>query len=100
MPRDNGVYILETKGSKGSEYRLSYVEDLDDIYKDFDDSNLHWRGNPKVISESFGQSKVYDDLETVWDEALQLAEKYEYLEDGVCVIANFKNQTYEDIASE
>lgn len=87
MSADNGVYVLQTKGP---EFRVAYGQAIDSIYGKFNDDTLHWDGNPEMMAEFFGKSKMFTDL----DEALALAEtmsyNYDYLEYGVCLITDFR----------
>lgn len=91
MSADNGIYVLETTGENGQEYRIAYSHAIDNIYGDFDPETNHWVGNTNFMDHVFGQSKVYYDIVEAMDEAEKLAEQYTYLEDGVCLIADFKN---------
>lgn len=87
MSADNGIYILQTKDG----FRVAYHHNIDQIYGNFSDESLQWQGDPDAILEYFGDIEALSSLE----EALDLAEKmvydYAYLEDGICVISDFKN---------
>lgn len=94
MSADNGVYIIETKGP---EYRIAYAHNIDSIYGAFDDTNGHWKGDPKMIKGTFGKSKVYKIPEEALDKAQEIAYSYEYLEDGVCLITDFKDLDFSNL---
>lgn len=92
-----GIYILESKEG----YRISYVGNADALYGRWSDKTSNWLPNGKVIAESYGNSDIYD-----LDGALQAAEKMvleKYsdviLEDGISIISNWSNLTYEEITN-
>ena len=94
MSADNGVYILETKGP---EYRVAYGQNVDEIYGEFSDKSLQWQGNPRAIFEFFGEAIVFLDEFDAIDNAEQIALEYEYLEDGICVIRDFKDWDFNSL---
>jgi hypothetical protein len=94
MSADNGVYILETKGP---EYRVAYGQNIDEIYGEFSDESLHWQGDPQSMIDFFGQAVVFlDEFEAI-DNAEQIALQYAYLEDGICVIRDFKDWDFNSL---
>lgn len=97
MSADNGIYILETYGP---EYRVVYAQAIDNVFGDFDDECADWKGSPEFMKEYFGEAKVYTSVEEAWDEASLMAEKYEYLEDGICLIRNFNEKKFNEFLSE
>ena len=86
---DNGVYILKTKHPiKGYEYRIANIFAVDNIYLD-----------PEVRFQAFGDKAVYDNF----DEAISIAieeNDTSPTEDGVCVIEDFKDQTWFELMNE
>jgi hypothetical protein len=46
------------------------------------------------MMDVFGQSPVFINVEQALDLAEELSYTYEYLEDGVCLIADFKNMVF------
>ena len=94
MSADNGVYVLHTKGP---EYRVTYANAIDNIYGDFNDDTEHWDGDPEMIREFFNISPVFDNLDDAMDFAEQEAIQHEYLEDGICVINDFRELNYQDL---
>jgi len=87
MSADNGIYVLQTYGP---EYRVAYAQAIDNIFGKFNDETLHWDGNKEMMLEYFKESKVYTNLEDALDKAEEMSYSYDYLEDGVCVITEFK----------
>ena len=87
MSADNGIYILETAGP---EYRVAYGFSIGNIYGKFNDQTLHWDGDMDRMIDFFGKSQVFQILEEALDEAERMSYDYEYLEDGICVIPDFK----------
>lgn len=91
MSADNGVYVLQTYGP---EFRVVYAQAIDNIFGKFNDETLHWDGNPDMMVEYFGKSKVYTDLDDAMNEAERLSYDYDYLEDGVCLITDFREMKF------
>lgn len=94
MSADNGVYILQTYGP---EFRVAYAQAIDNVYGKFNDDTNHWDGDDKMILQYFGKSEVFDTIDEALNEAELLAEDYEYLEDGVCVIRNFSHKKFMEL---
>jgi hypothetical protein len=91
MSADNGVYVLYTDTNKGPEYRVAYSHAIDNIYGEFDDETGHFAGNADAIVETFGDRKVFHNLNEALDVAEEVAAGHEYLEDGVCTIYSFSH---------
>lgn len=94
MSADNGIYILETKGP---EYRVAYHQNIDEIYGNFSDESFQWQGDPEVILEYFDKAPVFPSMESALDKAEELSYDYEYLEDGICVISDFKDWDFNSL---
>jgi hypothetical protein len=94
MSLDNGVYILETAGP---EFRVAHSHAIDNIYGKFNDETLHWDGDMDRMMDVFGPSKVYNFIEDAVDYASKISYTYEYLEDGICVITDFKSLKFGQI---
>jgi len=93
MSADDGIYILQTYGP---EFRVTYAQAIDNIFGKFNDETLHWDGDPGMMQSYFGSSKVYSNIDEAYDDAVELSMKYEYLEDGVCFLTNFKEMKFPD----
>jgi hypothetical protein len=91
MSADNGIYILHTKGP---EYRVGYNQAIDNIYGNFSDESFQWQGDPEMMVEYFQDAKMFSSLEEALDYAEDLSYNYEYLEDGICVITDFKDWNF------
>ena len=91
MSADNGVYILETKGP---EFRVAYAQGIDNIYGNFNDDTGHWDGDDEAMQFLFKDALVYDDLDVALDKAHEIADNYEYLEYGICILADFRNKHF------
>ena len=85
---DNGVYILETVGP---EFRVVYTQAVDNIYGKFNDETSYWNPNNEAIVETFGRSEVFDNVTDSMNYAETLAGEHDWLEDGVCLITDFKS---------
>jgi hypothetical protein len=94
MSADNGVYVLQTYGP---EYRVAYAQAIDNIFGKFNDETLHWDGDDAMIATYFKESEVFGTLDEALDKAEFLAEEYEYLEDGVCVIREFSQKKFSEL---
>lgn len=88
MSADNGIYILETKGP---EYRVAYHHNIDEIYGNYSDESFQWQGDPEMMLEYFGNAVMFTTIEEALDTAGSMVYDYPYLEDGICVISNFKD---------
>lgn len=88
MSSDNGIYILRTKGP---EYRVAYHQNIDEIYGNFSDESLEWQGDSEMMLEYFKDAPVFTDMESALDKAEEMVYDYAYLEDGICVISDFKD---------
>lgn len=88
MSIDNGIYILQTKGP---EFRVGYHVAIDNIYGNFSDLSYQWQGDPEEIYRYFHTDKMFSNLEEALDYAASMSYTYDYLEDGICVITDFKD---------
>jgi hypothetical protein len=94
MSADNGIYVLQTYGP---EFRIAYAQAIDNIYGKFSDETLRWEGNKQMMKNFFDSSTVFNSLEEALDVAEELSYTYDYLEDGVCLISNFKELNFSEI---
>jgi hypothetical protein len=94
MSADNGVYILYTDSEEGPEYRVAYSQAIDNIYGKFNDETGKYDGNIESIKQTFSDSRVHSDLNDAVDEAEEIGYDFEYLEDGICIISDFKDYGY------
>lgn len=94
MSADNGIYILETKGP---EYRVGYHQAIDNIYGNFSDESFQWQGDPEMIYAYFHIDKMFSSKEEALDYAKELVYNYSYLEDGICVISDFKDWDFNNL---
>jgi len=94
MSIDNGVYVLQTKGP---EFRVAYAHGIDTIYGKFDSDAVKWSGDMDKMLDYFGQSVIYSSIDDAMDAAEILADKYPYLEDGICLIADFKEMKFGEL---
>lgn len=99
MSSDNGIYILETSGAKFglSEFRVKHCQGIDNIYGKFNDETFHWDGDDKMIKDYFEDAPVFDNLVDALDKAENLSNNYDYLEYGICVIADFKDKVFSEL---
>lgn len=91
MSADNGIYILETSGP---EFRVTYAQAIDNIYGKFNDDTHHWNGNMNMIVDYFRESEIFYTFEAAMEHARGLSKNYTYLEDGVCIISDFKDRHF------
>ena len=94
MSADNGIYILITEGP---EYRVAYHQNIDAIYGNFSDESLQWQGDPESMLEYFQSAPMFSNLEEALDKAEELVYDYAYLEDGICVISDFKDWNFNSL---
>lgn len=91
MSADNGIYVLLTITEKGPEYRVAYAQAIDNIYGKFNEELCRYEGDIPAIVSVFGEAKVFHILNEALDFAEEMAYDHEYLEDGICVINEFKD---------
>jgi hypothetical protein len=97
MSADNGTYILETKGTEGSEYRIASFQNIEDIYGDWDDAASTWVPNQDMIRENFTASKVYTSLDEAWDAAAIYNDTLPVSEYGVNLLSDFSQKTFAEL---
>lgn len=88
MSADNGIYILQTAGP---EFRVAYHHNIDAIYGNFSDESFQWQGDPEEMYHYFQDAPMFSNLEEALDLAEKLVYDYAYLEDGICMISDFKD---------
>jgi hypothetical protein len=91
MSADNGVYVLLTETEKGPEYRVAYAQAIDSIYGKFNEQTFRYEGDSEAILSLFGECEVYHTLNEALDKAEEIEQNYNYLEDGIAVISDFKD---------
>ena len=91
MSADNGIYVLYTEGAKGPEYRVTYAQGIDSIYGKFNEDTFKWEGDEELMLEIFQGADVYYNLNEALDHAEEMEQEHSYLEDGICVINEFKD---------
>jgi len=94
MSADNGVYVLQTYGP---EFRVVYAQAIDNIFGKFNDETLHWDGDDEMIVKYFSESEVFATIDEALNKAELIAEEYDYLEDGVCVIREFSEKKFSEL---
>ena len=94
MSADNGIYILQTAGP---EFRVGYHQAIDNIYGNFSDESFQWQGDPETMYHYFHVDKMFSNLEEALDYAADLSYSYDYLEDGICVISDFKDWDFNNL---
>jgi hypothetical protein len=87
MSINNGVYVLQTSGP---EFRVVYCHAIDNIYGKFNTETSRWEGDMDRMIDYFGASEVFLDIGLALDKAEDMSYDYPYLEDGVCLITDFK----------
>ena len=94
MSADNGVYVLLTESDKGPEYRVAYTQAIDSIYGKFNEETFRYDGDDKFLISTFGESEVFYTLNEALDKAEEIAQDYDYLEDGIAVISDFQDRGF------
>jgi len=94
MSADNGIYVLALETEGNLKYRVAYANAIDNIYGKFNDVTGRFDGDTSAIQSTFDEAEEFDLLNDALDFAEELALQYEYLEDGVCVIEDFRDYGY------
>lgn len=92
MSSDNGIYVLYTETEKGPEYRVAYSNAIGNIYGKFNDDTFRYDGDDNYLLETFKNAPVHYSLNEALDNAEIMSYDYDYLEDGICVISDFKDR--------
>jgi len=83
MSADNGIYVLETEGADGSEFRVAHLQAVENVYYDTaiecesDDYNV-WIRNARRM---WRDCDVYTNEDDAWAVARELLKEYE--KDGI-----------------
>lgn len=92
MSADNGIYVLLTETDKGPEYRVAQCQAIGNIYGKYNDELGRYEGDIPNIVSVFGEAQVFHSLNEALDFAEEMEYNYDsYLEDGICVISDFKD---------
>ena len=91
MSADNGVFVLVTSGP---EYRVAYLQNIDAIYGNFNDTTGYWDGDNEKIHQFFDDAPVFNDIDDALNKAQEMADEYDYLEYGVCIINDFEDMKF------
>lgn len=94
MSADNGIYVLLTETEIGAEYRVAYSNAIGNIYGNFNADLGKYEGDISRIVSVFGESPVFYTLNEALDYAEEMEQANEYLEDGICVISDFKDLSH------
>jgi|GEM_PF-2402983 len=79
MSSDNGIYILETKGT---EYRVAHCLGIDNVY------NEQGNFDHNVLYIYFKDSKVYKTVEEAFERAEEISREISFTEYGVCKLSH------------
>lgn len=89
MSADNGIFILQTLGKEGTEYRVAYAHAIDNIYGEFNDHTLHYDLDKTAANQYFGSCQVFRSSDEAFAYAAVLSHSYDYLEYGICLLSEF-----------
>ena len=70
---------------------------IDNIYGNFSDESFQWQGDPENMYHYFQKDKMFSNLEEALDYAEELVYDYPYLEDGICIISDFKDWDFNNL---
>lgn len=94
MSADNGVYVLLTESEKGPEYRVAYAQAIDSAYGSYNDEAGVWDGDNTFLTAVFSEAPVFYTLNEALDKAEEIAQDYDYLEDGIAIISDFQDRGF------
>jgi hypothetical protein len=95
MSASDGIYILQTDTDSGPEYRVKYCgAGIDDIYGRFNDETGKYEGDINKIESTFEDAPVFYNVNEAFDYAELMAQNYEYLEEGIALIRDFRSYGY------
>jgi hypothetical protein len=104
MSRDDGVYILKTKGDEGYEYRVGSCTSIDNLEYGYRETNVFLPDDEKEWDEDFvlyvwGTSKVFKDhksalVEAAAEEMRWTSKAHGGPEYGICDIDQFREKRF------
>ena len=83
----DGIYILKTADG----FRVTYSKRYDDFV------TIEGKLVGLSVNECFGSCELLLTQENAMDEARRLSKKYHETDDGICLIKNGQNQTFDEI---
>jgi hypothetical protein len=89
----DGIYVLKTAGP---EYRAAYCKNIDSIYGTVSDDTGKWNGNPNAMFEFFCDAPVFSREGDAFGYGARLMDKYDFLDDGICVIKDFEDWDFKN----
>lgn len=90
----SGVYVLNTKDG----FRVAYSESYDELFGSFIDSTRNYQVNVGTLRKMFGDAPMSSDEETALNVAKEISGSIPMeTDDGIMVISNYKNVTFEEL---
>jgi hypothetical protein len=89
----SGVYILHNKDG----YRVAFSNHFDKMFTTYDDERMDWNLNVELIQKTFGECIVFEELEVALLEAKIIVEKVEETKNGIFVITQSKEMSFNDM---
>lgn len=93
-----GTYIIQTKGPDGPEFRIVHTDNIDGIYGDYESGA--YLPDPESFQSYLQESEVFTSLDHAWDKATHIDFDAGISDNGVNLITDFTNYSYNDVRSE
>lgn len=92
-----GIYILHSLG----EYRVSYVENINSIYAEYDAEEMKFKLKPGEISRLFKSASVLKSINEAVEFAKKLSSLYVFdMDDGIMNIVEISDKKFEEFIDE
>lgn len=97
----SGIYILKTKTDWDvAGYRVAYHTLYEDFIGNFDDASATFKLNGCQINDVFRNCSTILGLDNAYEEARLLALEHEETSDGIFIINQGANLTFEEIVND
>ena len=87
----NGVYILQTTDG----YRVAYSTEYESMLGSYDANSMRHKLNGEIVNRVFGECFCFVNYLEAQTAARMLSVQYQHLDDGIYIIGEVFDQTYE-----
>ena len=88
-----GIYILKNL----SEYRVAYSDLFVHLMGSYNEKTMNYNVVPEIAKKMFEDSKVFDNVNSAVDFAIQMSRNITETDDGIFIIDTFDEMTFEDL---
>ena len=92
----NGVYILQTTDG----YRVAYSTEYESMLGSYDANSMRHKLNGEIVNRVFGECFCFVNYLEAQTAARMLSVQYQHLDDGIYIIGEVFDQTYEEVIND